>query len=102
VLWETEFSMKVILPLSVLFICAPGLFPADAPRQTDQALRSRVKEFYDLLMAHKARAAEALVAEDTKDYYYDSQKPEIKSFAIETITWGPSFRTAEATINAQM
>jgi hypothetical protein len=94
--------MKAILPLGVLLVCAPGLFAADASRQTDQALRSRVKEFYDLLMAHKARAAEALVAEDTKDYYYDSQKPEIKSFTIEKITWGTSLRTAEVTINAQV
>jgi hypothetical protein len=94
--------MKAILSLVVLLLCAPGVLAADAPRQTEEALRSRVKQFYDLLMAHKARAAEALVAEDTKDYYYDSQKPEIKSYSIEKITWDSSFRTADVTIKAQM
>ncbi len=87
----------VLLP--VLLLAAN---PAAPPRRVEEALRSRVNEFYTLLTQHKSRAAEALVAQDTRDYYYDSQKPDIASYEIGNIVWGPGFRTAEITIHARM
>lgn len=87
--------------LLLLALSLSGL-SAEPPQDVEQALRARVDEFYNLIMHRKTRAAEALVADDTKDYYYDSQKPDMESYVIEKITWGPSFQTAEVTINARM
>ena len=89
------------VPFLLLFFSLSGI-SAEPPRGVEPAPRARVDEFYGLLIQHKSRAAEALVADDTKDYYYDSQKPDIESYVIDKIAWGPSFETAEVTINAKM
>jgi hypothetical protein len=96
------FGMKSAVLACCFFLFSLPSFPADAPAETDQALRARVNEFYGFLVEHKSRAAEALVAEDTKDLYYDSQKPEVEKFQIEKIAWGPSFQTAEVIIEARV
>ena len=51
--------------------------PAEAPSpEVDQALRARIAEFYQDHVGGKFRQAEALVAEETKDYFYSaSQAP---------------------------
>lgn len=56
---------------------APAFQP---PPEVDQALRTRVNEFYTMMVSHEFRKAEAWVAEDTKDYYYDGAKPDIHNF----------------------
>jgi hypothetical protein len=57
--------------------------PAEKPpAAVDQALRARVTEFYTLMKNRDYRKGEALVAEDTKDYYYAGQKPEVHAFEI--------------------
>lgn len=92
--------MKFV-PFVLLVFSLSGI-SAEPPRKVEEALRARVNEFYGLIIQHKARAAEALVADDTKDYYYDSQKPDMDSYVIDKITWGPDFKTAEITIMSKM
>lgn len=92
--------MKFV-PFFLLVFSFSG-FSAEPPRNVEQALRARVNEFYGLIIQHKARAAEALVARDTKDFYYDSQKPDMDSYVIDKISWGPDFKTAEVTIMSKM
>lgn len=92
--------MKLIPVL--LAILSFSAVSATVPRKTEAALRARVDEFYGLIINHKTRAAEALVAEDSKDYYYDSQKPAIESFEIGKINYGPGFKTADVSIEAKM
>jgi hypothetical protein len=97
-----KFVPFLLLVFSLSAVSAEPPASAEPPKGVEQALRARVDEFYALIIQHKARAAEALVADDTKDYYYDSQKPNMESYVVEKIAWGPSFKTAEATINARM
>ena len=47
-----------------------------------EALRDRVRQYYQLMVEKKYRQAEAMVAEESKDDYYAGQKPEIKAFEI--------------------
>ncbi len=94
--------MKFAVFVCCFLLLPHASFPADAPAEAARALKARVNEFYGFLLERKSRAAEALVAEDSKDLYYDSQKPELEKFQIEKIAWGPSFQTAEVTIGAQV
>jgi hypothetical protein len=71
---------------------------ADPPADVDAALRARVQDFYQMMVAKKYRQAEQLVAEDTKDLYYDSKKPDIKEFRITAIKYGPDFKSAQVSL----
>ena len=57
--------------------------PANA--EAEKALRARAEQFYQLEVGAKFRQAEAFVAEDTKDYYYNNDKPEMKNFQIDRV-----------------
>jgi hypothetical protein len=67
-----------------------------APAEIDDALRSRIFELYTLFKAQQYRKAESFIAEDTKDYYYAGNKPEIKSFELLTIEYSDNFTRARA------
>jgi hypothetical protein len=76
--------------------------PADVfnkpPAEVDQALRARISEFYELHVKGDFRKAEALVAEDTKDFYYNHNKPRYFSFEISRIDYSDNFTKAKATV----
>lgn len=74
---------------------------AEPPTGVDAALRSRIEEFYQLQIARKFRQSEQFVAEDTKDYYYGSQKPDLKGIKITSIKYGPDFKTAQVSVTLQ-
>jgi hypothetical protein len=90
----------------ILFaIFATGSFAQDAadvsnkpPADVDQALRARITEFYDLHVKGDFRKAEALVAEDSKDYYFNSTKVKYLSFEIQRIDYSDSFTRAKAAV----
>jgi hypothetical protein len=67
-----------------------------APAEVDDALRSRVFKLFTLFKARDYRPAEAYIAEDTKDYYYAGNKPEINSFELLTIEYFDNFTRAKA------
>jgi hypothetical protein len=83
---------------TALFCFALVLQAADPSPEVDSALKSRVQEFYQLMVDHKFRQGEQLVADDSKDFYYDSTKPDIKSFKIGKIEYSDDFRSAKVTI----
>ena len=68
------------------------------PADVDQALRTRITEFYDLHVKGEFRKAEAWVAEDTKDLYYSSSKTKYLSFEIGRIEYSDNFTRAKATV----
>jgi hypothetical protein len=76
--------------------------PADLfnrpPADIDRALRARISEFYQDHVDGKFRQADALVAEDTKDFYFESNKPKYLSFEIQRIDYSEGFTRAKATI----
>jgi len=93
--------------ISVLLLCAALGAAQDnpfnkPPADVDAALRARIKEFYDLLAQGQARKADALVAEDTKDYFFDSNKPKYLSYEISRIDYFDNFTRAKAVIMAEM
>jgi hypothetical protein len=73
----------------------PGNTAGPAPPGVDEALRARVHEFYQLQVDAKYRQAEALVAEDTKDFYYASGKPKYLSFEISQVFYSDNFTRAK-------
>jgi hypothetical protein len=89
----------------LLAIFATGSFAQNAsdpfnrpPADVDQALRARMTEFYELHVKGEFRKAEALVAEDSKDLYYNSTKTKYLSFEIGRIDYSDNFTRAKATV----
>ncbi len=94
--------------LSVAFCCAllagqeAGDLFRKAPPEVDAALRGRINKFFQAHVDGKFRQAEALVAEDTKDFFYNSNKPRYLSFEIKSIDYSDNFTRARATIIGEM
>ena len=68
----------------------------------DAVLRARVNEFYTEQLNHHFRQAEAIVAQESKDYYYESKKPDLKSFEIVKIEYSPGFKNAVVSIRRKV
>jgi len=68
------------------------------PAEVDKTLRARVSEFFELHVKGDFRHAEALVAEDTKDYFYDNNKPRYLGFEISSIKYNDDFTRAQVTV----
>lgn len=77
----------LLLPVMAAMAWAQDAPPAAVQSSTDPeaALRARAQEFFQLQVEKKYRPAEAMVADDTKDLYYDGRKFNINSFTIEKI-----------------
>src|SRR5208337_4282459 len=94
-----------MLRFILLAIFATGSFAQDAagvssnpPADVDQALRARITEFYDLQVKGEFRKADALVAEDSKNFYFTSTKIKYLSFEIVRIDYSDSFTRAKAAV----
>ncbi len=72
-----------------------------APPEVDAALRARISKFYQAHVDGKYRLAEPLVAEDTKDFFYQANKPHYLSFGITRIDYSDNFTKAKATIRVR-
>src|SRR5579863_2298736 len=59
--------------------------PSPAAAEAEAALRARVEQFYKLQVDKKFRQAESMVAEDSKDEYYNRAKQDIKGFSIQQV-----------------
>ena len=71
--------------------------PAEKPPEgLEQAVRTRVTEFYTMMLNGQYRKAENWIAEDTKDYYYGGSKPEIHKYEVLTIEFSDHFTKAKA------
>lgn len=64
------------------------------PPEVDQALRARVNEFFQYHVEGKFSKAYEMVAEDTKEYYFATQKVQFKSFKITDIKYSDDFTKA--------
>lgn len=96
-------SMRKVAFLALLGFAAACLAQnqpdAVAPPEVDRALRERAARFFQAHVDGKYRLAEQLVAEDTKDYYYASEKPRYLKFEITKITYSDNF--TKATVSAK-
>ena len=68
----------------------------------EAALRARVEQFYQLEIDKKFRQAEAFVAEDTKDDFYNGSKPAIKASSIQKIEWSDNNSRARVTLKQKI
>jgi hypothetical protein len=73
---------------------------AKAPPDVEAALRARAAAFLQAHVDGKYRQAEQLVAEESKDFYYEMSKPKYFSYDIFDIKYGPDGQTA--TVIAQV
>jgi hypothetical protein len=71
-------------------------FKAKPPADVDAALRARIQEFFDLHIKGQYRKAEQLVAEDTKDFFYQRNKPTYLSCELSRIDYSENFTKANA------
>jgi hypothetical protein len=90
-----------MLRFTALCLCA-GLVLAQAapkkpPKRVDEALRARASEFFQDFVDGNFRKAEALVAEDSKDTYYNAQKAKYRSYELKDIQYSDHFTRAKVT-----
>jgi hypothetical protein len=70
-----------------------------APPDVEEALRARIQKFYGFYMEGKFRAADALVAEDSKDAFYVAGKRKCRSIEIETLKFSDNFSKADVSVS---
>jgi len=73
--------------------------PAPAP-ELDKALHERAGQFIQYTIDRNYKRAYELVAEETKDWYLSSGKPQYNSFHIEDIEYSKDFQ--EATVKSKV
>ena len=91
---------RFLLPLAAATAWAQQ--PSPEAAAAEAALRARVEQFFQLQVAKKYRQAEALVAEDSKDSYYEANKYNIKSFRIDKVEFLEGGTHARVTIKAKV
>ena len=96
--------MYRLLPLLLIALTLPAQTPTldKPPQDIDDALRARIKQFYDYHVVRKYRQCEQLVAEDSKDDFYVMNKPQLESFKIGSIEYSDRFTKAKAVIVGMM
>lgn len=94
----------LILPLlaaaSLAQTAAPTPASPQPPADVDRALRARVTAFYDLLVKHQYRKAEELIAPDSRDIYYEREKPRYLKFEVTSIKYSEDFTRADVVVTA--
>jgi len=76
--------------------------PSPAVAEAEAALRARVEQYYKLQVEKKYREAEAMVAEDSKDDYYNRAKQNIEGFSIQQIELLDNNSRARVTIKGKV
>jgi hypothetical protein len=92
--WLLRTAPVFLLASSAMAQNAAQVF-AKAPPEVDEALRARITKFYQAQVDGKARQAEDVVAEDSKDFFYNMAKPKFLSFEIRDITYSDNFTKAK-------
>ena len=68
------------------------------PKEVDDALRARVTQFYQASVDRKYRLAMEVVAEDSRDYFFEMDKPHYYGFEIAGIKYSDQFKRAVVTV----
>jgi len=97
--YDKKMDRRLLFPTVALTAWAQA---SPSAAEAEKALRERVQQFYQLQVDKKYRQAEAMVAEDTKDDYYASKKPDIKGFSIDKVELSPDLKTAKVVIKAKV
>jgi len=92
-----RITLSVVFAVSCFAQNAEEIFNKP-PADVDQALRARITEFYGYAITNEPRKGEALVAEDTKDFYYNNNKPHFTHCEIRAIKYSDNFTKAAVTM----
>ena len=75
---------RLLIPAIAVTALAQQTSPASA--EAEKALRARAEQFYQFEVdKHFRQIEDTLVAEDSKDYFYNSNRPNIKSFSVTSV-----------------
>src|SRR5580692_7030921 len=74
---------RLLFPAIAVTAWAQQVSPASA--DAEKAVRARAEKFLQLEVDKNFRAAWALVADDTQDYFFNSGRPDIRSFVIDKV-----------------
>jgi hypothetical protein len=82
-------GLTTLLLASVLAALAqnPQQPSEKAPSEVDAALRARVMKFYEAIMAGKFKEAYLLVADDSQNKFFEMDKGDYKSCAVDVIDY---------------
>ena len=80
------------LPLLPQSVTSSGF--SRPPAGVDEALRERIRQFYELEQQGRFRQAEALVCEESRDRYYDMEKRRWTSVELIDIVYEDNFSKA--------
>ena len=83
--------LSVVLALT----CLPLFAQEKPPTEVDEALRARIAKFYQAHVDGKFRVAEQLVAQDSKDFYFEMEKRRYLGFQEPRITYSDHFAKAK-------
>jgi hypothetical protein len=76
--------------------------PSPAAAEAEAALRARVEQFYKLQVDKKYRQAESMVADDSKDDYYNRAKQNIEGFSVQQIELLDNDTRARVTVKGKV
>ncbi len=88
------FAVGLLLPAQTIF--------RKAPPDVEEALRARVGGFYKVFVDGKFRQAEAFVAEEHRDEFYNIPKVRIYRFEIDHIDFADDFQSAKVQVSCEM
>jgi hypothetical protein len=70
-----------------------------APEEVEQGVRKAIADFYRLQVEGRFRQSESLVCEESKDEYYNMDKPKILGFELVTLKFEEGFQKAQAKVH---
>jgi hypothetical protein len=87
------------------FLC-PAQSPQEifekAPPEVDAALRARIGKFYQAHVDRRLRAADEVVAEDSKELFFAIEKPAYIAWEIAAIKYSDNFTKAKAVVACEI
>jgi hypothetical protein len=74
---------RLLFPALAMTAVAQTTSPANA--RVEKAVRARAEQFYKLELNKQFRQAETMVADESRDYFYDSSKPNFKDVKVGNV-----------------
>jgi hypothetical protein len=97
--WPRSASILLLVLVSVLAAQDPfRQAPPKAPPEVEEALRSRVTQYYTLYQQGQYRQSEAYISPEGRDAYYAIRKNTIYGFEIKDIQIAPDLQSAKVTV----
>jgi hypothetical protein len=94
------FDRRFLFPAAAVTAWAQQ--PSPTAAEAEAVLRARTEQFFQLQVDKKFRPAETMVADDTKDLYYNGRKFNINTFSIRKIELLDDNTRAKVTIQAKV